>query len=118
MKKLRPPYLIVTLLLVLFASSITLPFFTAVQKNKTAMHRTEKKLTKESKETDFYGENENTEYLSDTNLLNQSGVYFPIALIRFVDEGSFFTAIFVSAGFDSPSRSRLSILSDPATFHE
>ena len=89
MKKLRPPYLIVTLLLVLFASSITLPFFTGRAKEQNRYAQNREKTDKESKETDFYGVKANTEYLSDTNLLNQSGVYFPIALIRFVDEGSF-----------------------------
>jgi len=88
MKKLRPPYLIVTLMLVLFASSITLPYFNGRTKEQSRYSWDKEKAEKESKEKDYSGENEYKDYLSNASLLNQNGDYFPVALIRYVDKGS------------------------------
>ena len=88
MKKLRPPYLIVTLMLVLFASSITLPYFTGRAREQSRYSLDKEKTEKESKEKDYSGENEYKEYLSNADLLNQNSDYFPAALIRYVDQGS------------------------------
>jgi len=88
MKKLRPPYLIVTLLLVLFASSITLPYFVGRAKEQSRYSQDKEKTEKESREKDVSGENEYKEYLSNDDQLHQNGNYFPVALIRYVDRGS------------------------------
>ena len=88
MKKLRPPYLIVTLMLVLFASSISLPYFTGRAKEQSRYSLDKEKTEKESSEKDYSGENEYKDYLSNAEVLNQNAGYFPVALIRYADHGS------------------------------
>jgi hypothetical protein len=90
MKKYKPSYLIVTLMLVLFTSSITLPYFTDRAKEQSRYSLDKEKTEKESKEKDNSGETEYKEYLSNAGMLNQNGDYFPVALVRYVDQGSFF----------------------------
>ncbi len=88
MKKLRPPYLIVALMLVLFAGSITLPYFAGRTKEQSRWSPDKEKTEKESKEKDYSGENEYKEYLSNTDPLNQHGNYFPATGIQYADPGS------------------------------
>jgi len=88
MKKLRPPYLIVTLMLVLFASSISLPYFTGRTKEQSRYSLDKEKTEKDSNEKDYSGENEYKDYLSNAEVLNQNASYFPVALIRYADQGS------------------------------
>jgi hypothetical protein len=90
MKKLRTPYLIVTLMLVLFASSITLPYFTSRTKEQTRYSLEKEKTEKESREKDNAGENEYKEYLSNNGLPDQNANYFSGTAIQYLDQGSLF----------------------------
>jgi len=90
MKKLRPPYLIVALMLVLFAGIIILPCITGRAKEQSRYSLDKEKTEKENREKDSTGENEYKEYLSDAGLLNQNRDCFPVALIKYVDQGSLF----------------------------
>ena len=105
MKKLRPSYLIVTLMLVLFAGSVTLPYFTGRTKEQSRYSLDKEKTEKESKEKDYPGENECKEYLSNAGLLNQNDGFFPVTLIRYVDQGSFILqALYLSVLTPPPDR--------------
>jgi hypothetical protein len=87
MKKLRPPYLIVTLMLVLFAGNIILPWFASRAKEQSRYSLDKEKTEKESKEKNYSGENGYNEYLSNAGLPDQDGDYFH-GTIRYVDQGS------------------------------
>ena len=88
MKKLKPPYLIVTLMLVLFTSSIVLPYITDKAKEQSRYSLDRDKSEKESREKDYSGENEYKEYLSNAGVLNPNGEFFAVGLIWYVDSGS------------------------------
>ena len=75
-------------MLVLFAGMIIGPFFTSRAREQSRYSLDKEKTEKENREKDYSGENENKEYLSDFDLLNQNGDYFHGTIIKYIDQGT------------------------------